>query len=447
MLFKLSLVLYLFSRYNAQHYTNTITPMSHQTIFPTSSQPLYVVTKNGRSQLTATKFWHVVINDSTTYRLEEIRTSNCSISKKQSFVEAGLIWSEEKPVTPKNTTVALLLYDVSANKLSHASVKQINKKVHFTEDLPEPVINYINFATNPLHQFLPDQAKALHSQIRSWVPKEVIEQFEETWPCVKNGKPTMPSFLAPVTYPSTIQEAMDIFDALENTNTPNHLPNAPNEPPILYPIPQPLPNPFPIPNLKATNFRTGRAIHPNTYNISLHVTKEGKHSSRREVFYANDIPISPLKSTVAVLFADANPNSQTFQQPIIKSINIAKSTPQEVAAFLGEYRSNMTPEQLAQFEQPSYHTQPFHQPQPSQSTGEPQMSTNTIDPLCAECGTPFIPSRITSRFCCEQCRTETTIPKVAAKPIHPHNPNHKHQHPLFPQTSQPARSSKPSPLR
>jgi hypothetical protein len=351
----------------------------------------------------ATKIWRVVKqlqNKHTPYnRLEELWSCSAPFGKNNIGIETNLSWTKPKCITPKETTVALVQYNKSSNTVSFPSVLSLANALH-ANNIPQPIEDYQVFALNPAHQFSPVQARSLYLQLCPRISAQQTTQFLQLYPNADKEEIANEnqSFQ---TYPSTLSEACQLFQALAPIATNNQgQPQQIAELPTLFFVPSPPYNaPYVVPNLRAVNAKTGHTLRPRAYSVSLHITPQGKHCARREVFYANEIPISPLKSTVAILYYDTNPNSPTSGQPIIKSINTGKANPEEVATFLAEHRSVMTTEQLAQFE-----PQPLQSRQLTSSnpTGEFPMPLPIQN--CVECEAEFVPARITSRFCCEPCR-------------------------------------------
>lgn len=399
-----------------------MSPLPHPppiSVYPTETKPLVLLTRNHRNQLTAKKLWLSVRPGSTPhFRLEEIWYSSAKVSKSDIDAEATIEWTPPKMSTPKFASVSLILYSPSTNTCATPFLMSL-MKIKRLEDLRQPLPEALAFALDPNHQFSSIQAKAIYLQLWQWMPATELMSFLSLYPTANtpedDAEPAIPSFSNPVSYPSTVQEAYASLLAL-HPNEAHHAspPNdAVHEPPTLLPVPQPaVPiQPYVMPNLRATNFRTGRTVPLGTYSVSLHVTREGPHNARREVFYANDIPISPLKSTVAILYADTNPKSHTFNQPVIKSICIPKSTRADMDAFLAEHGPYLSAEQLAQFRPTttiaqSTPTQPAEPSHHVAQTNQPNQGTTTMTIAhCAYCGDPFTPVRITSKFCSEQCRT------------------------------------------
>ena len=384
-------------------------------------RPLVIVTKNERNQLIARKYWHVIPEENPYTREEEIWSSYCRFSKSHSFKEEDFQWNTKKRYNKENSTVALLQYDTVAGTVDIHRVANLSK-IRTKENLPEPIDKYLEFMLNPEHHFSLHQSQALCQQLRSWITPEQLNQFLALYPnAAKEYDKDSPDIIANQdnqdNYPTTVLDAYQLVRHEAPVNVQYE------DPTLLFIENQPTnSHPLTIPNLRPTNFRTGRPMTVGTYSVSLHVTPEGKHNSRREVFYANDIPMSPLKSTVAILYADTNPKSATFNQPVIKSINIANSTQEEINQFLKDYGPNMNEQQRAQFATvPRAHP---HQP----ATGEP-LAMSEQPYFCAECGADFPPTRSTSRFCCEACRV--TFYSKGRRKLQPtpsqHQPQPQHQ--------------------
>lgn len=398
---------------------STFSPPPPQALHPTVGKPLILITKNHRNQLAAKKLWREQsFGENINYYRERIWYSTAKVTKAGIETNEIIEWTKPKTATPEFGTVALILYSAPLNLCTTPFVLSL-AKTRGKQNFPQPLEEYEAFIFEPTHHFSTTQAKALYHQLEGWVPPEKLNTFLSTYPTANKHLPdspsAIPSFSESQTYPSTVQEAYASLLALHpnEAHHASHPNDAVHEPPTLLPVPQPaFPiQPYVMPNLRATNFRSGRTVPLGTYSVSLHVTKEGPHNARREVFYANDIPISPLKSTVAILYADTNPKSHTFNQPVIKSICIPKSTRADMDAFLAEHGPYLSAEQLAQFRPTttiaqSTPTQPAEPSHHVAQTNQPNQGTTTMTIAhCAYCGDPFTPVRITSKFCSEQCRT------------------------------------------
>lgn len=383
--------------------------MSFITVSPSSSQPLVVAFKNARHQLSAKKFWRIVLNEGP-YRIEEIWFCSCQFGKLHTLNEADFNWTEPKRLTPPDTTVAIVLYNPASGDFLIPSIKSLHK-VNMPTQLRQPLHEYKEFILNPQHKFSYPQTRAIYLQLQSWLHNEML-QFLQLWPYAdkETPPPTIPT-IPPTPFPSTVKDALALLPSNAHPQ-PSH-PSLPSQHPTLVFLPQPILQP--IPNLRATNFHNSNRtqITIPLASVTLRITPEGKQNRRREVFYATPtnanptdppIPISPLKSTVAIMYADVNPESTTFNQPIFKSINVATSTQEDIAKFLytqiNEYGAILTADQLQALTNPvklpAMRADPT-QPNPQQ---EPTMSTQP----CAQCGEDFQPTRITSRFCSEKCR-------------------------------------------
>ena len=371
----------------------------------TANRPLVIVCKNAKNMLTAKKFWHVVTNktpENILCRTEEIWYSQCVFSKHNSFNESNFPWSSKKLKTPKNTAVALLEYNTQESEVVIRSMRNI-PMVRKTAEVasPEELTKCFEFAINPAHQFSYKQSQVIQYQLRGAISPDLIKQFVMLYPNAEAPynpeEPDIPN--NPPAYPSTVLEAYQLLTGETPINATAHIQY---EPPTLQFVDPPTSQPFVIPNMRPTNFRNGRTMPVGTYHLSLHITQEGKHNCRREVFYADNFPMSPLKSTVAILYINTNPNSATFNQPIVKSINIANSTEAEIEDFLTAHGEHLTNQQRAQF-----HTQPkslHNHPAPGE-TNAMSIAHSETPCFCAECGAEFLPTRSTSRFCDEPCRT------------------------------------------
>lgn len=390
-----------------------------QSVSPTATKPLVVVSTSPRNQTFVTKIWRVVdhqtldrqhIPNSPYVRLEELWSCKAPFGKNNINLETNINWSVPKRVTRKHTSVALVQYNKLDQSFTTPEIlSPVGNKI--VNPLPQPIEEYIAFALNPAHQFSHLQTRAIYSQLRSSMPAGQLAQFLQLWPNANKDEleeeVEQPELL---NYPSTLKEAYKCFMASRLASNAGQSTQANQATQVEQTCVEPDPRPMPLPpsnapyvlhNLQAVNFRTGRSLKVGTYKLSVQTIQQGKHNARREVFYADAIPISPLKATVAVLYADMQPESKTFQQPIIKSINIAKATAKDIAEFLQEHRIAMNEQQLAEFKpNPSQTTD--HQFQPSQPKGEPLMSLELQN--CAECEVEFMPPRSSSRFCCEQCR-------------------------------------------
>lgn len=390
--------------------------MSYQTILPTEHAPLILLSKTQRGT-NATKIWHVVKNSTPSARREEIWVSSCKLNKQ------GIppTWSKPKLLTPPTTTVALVQYDSTNSKFEIAFILS-STKITMATDLPQPLEHYISFALNPTHSFSHEQTHVLNLQLRTWMKADQYAQFISMWPNAALQTFVEPEKIFATPFPTSIEQAL----AAQTLNAQAAVIQA--EPPTLVFVPQPITAPLIIPNLHAVNFRMLSAK-PDiaTCEVILKITPAGRQNSHREVFYATptaptlknpraiSYPISPLKATIALLYADINPASQTFNQPVVKSITIPTSTPGEIAAFLAENSVNMTTTQLEQFNT----SQSANQLQPL-SLGEPRMSG--LQP-CLHCGTLFQPLRSVSKFCSEKCRvTHYSLSRRKAQPAPTQNP-------------------------
>jgi predicted nucleic acid-binding Zn ribbon protein len=401
--------------------------MPYKTVTPTAEHPLILFTKTTRNQLQIKKFWHVTIEAHRTTktvkgkqvdveipRLEEVWSTFAQPTTTNPD-ETSLSWSTPKRITPPNTSFAVIQYSQTDNNVKVNSVLNTSA-ARALQQLPQKLSDYLEFSTNPTHQFTLPQAHAVYWQLRSWLSNEWETQFLSLWPHIDTKNKantytaTQTTQTTQTTFPRTIKEAVDVLTQQHTGPTINH------EPPKLQWInPQPLiSSQVIIPNISLRNIALplSKPNQPADHAVGLRVTPVGPHNKRREVFFAKPslptpknptcepFPVSPLKATVAILFQDTNPLSQTFAQPVIKSINIGNSSEEECANFFLEYQSNMSLDQLAQFEQPSTTNPTTVSPQPQRT---PQMPTTL---QCSHCGADFHPIRSTSKFCSPRCRID-----------------------------------------
>lgn len=363
---------------------------SYQTIITTENAPLIIVTGGSRGMHIAKKYWQ-------TSAPNEIFSSTCKFGK--SIASEGITWSKPKCLVPKNTTASLLLYSPELNLCKTAFILD-SARISHRNLLPMPLEEYVEFAMNPAHQFTPEQFHTIHMQLRSWMPNEQETEFVAQ----KSNNP--PSPFTP--FPTTLEDALaNLTHAKEQKETPNH-------PPILSPVQQPEEvAPICIANLIATNhyFPRSKPKPMGDCFVFLKVTPQGKQNSRREVFYAypvnsnkpSAVPISPLKSTVAILYADVNPASHTFNQPVIVAINTATCTDAERADFLLNHTANLNQIQALQFATTTSSTTP-----PTNQEAKTMYST-----LCKFCKTEILfEGGRTPIYCSPKCRIDYNAGKT-----------------------------------
>lgn len=387
--------------------------MSTTTIYPTKDKPLFIATKNSRSQLRLKKIWVEVPNNQPAYRVEEIWCATCQFSKNHSLIEINQRWENAKRLTPANTTLCLIQYDAKNNVYDIPHILKISD-TKLPQHLRQPKSEYLEFALNPLHLFSPSQLKSVWQQLRSWMSTEQIAQFLTMWPDVDKEEVMAAAMAAEhrgSPYPCTVEQALEVMRPLEEAEEGPVRCGAPT----LLPTHQPTTTPTLIPNLISTNHHAPNRKQPvGDAEVVLKIVPAGKQNRRREVFYAtpttpptDPFPISPLKANIAILYADINPNSPTFNQPIIKSICFSTSTDEEIEKFYNQHKANMSPDQLSLHPSSSSSSHPTATtPTATTPTANQQTQAKGTTMHCKFCNNEFEQKHGSSLYCSPKCRID-----------------------------------------
>lgn len=404
----------------------------HIQIATTKYRPLVLLSRTTNNYHCFTKYWHVVETPEPHARSEKVMQStfklknlsptgdaneSLAIYAAQEFITVNKEdWSKAKQ-REINQLLVLIFYNKSTHKASFPSVRKWGATLLSGHE------KHINceFANNPEHIFSVQQSRALYNLLTcissntNGLPSEHIkfQPFSTAWPNIE--KETWVNFKYPEqrvpseTFPSTVEAAIKDYLDRETVDpkqtgrakAPQPIPVAPPEPFFFKNQPAKKPG-LVIPNSTFPNTRKPFAKLPAKQNhfLWLSITEEGPHNARKEVFYAQPsnsasepFPISPLKSTVALLFCN-----KVDMQPIILSINTNKATQEEKDAFeleISKYGGELNPQQQLQF-------------RPTTATHQPTTSImpNHTAQTCVECNNEFIASRITSKFCSSICRVQ-----------------------------------------
>lgn len=411
-------------------------------IAPTENAPIYVLTGTTKTHHVFTQYWHKTTVPIPHSRNEQVWSSTCKIENLSSTSNPSeslallseytnlhtLKWSKPKLLTPDNTLVALIFYNEETNCLTYPHVEKWGFKL-FTP--PQKEANCA-FAINPNHIFATLQAKAIYFLLTCTESQPTPEPeyrtkyqaFITLWPNIfepefqnlPNNETRTPS----ANYPRSLQDAAQIAANIatikkqSNQSTTKGQANkqpqpTPPQEPILHYIPnQPTnSNPLLIPNISFRNTRnpTAKQLPTQPHHLFLHITPEGPHNKRREVFYAQPstqpttilaYPISPLKATVAILFCNL-----VDSQPYIVAINTHTATQNERNEFLAKYAQYLNAEQLHQFQQPTIELTP-PQVATCQVTAKPEIEPK----ICEECLREFLPQRAFTKYCSSFCRID-----------------------------------------
>lgn len=392
-----------------------------KTIAPTKENPLILLTRQKGSTSTFLKLW-VEPTKHEFYNSQHLYRSTCTVEESN----ATQSWS--KPKLDPTTKLPCLVIVTLSESTNSVTTKVFHQPAIQTTDLQKE--ENFKFANSPELVLSLYQARILRQFLDyQYMDKPVgksnksvgMQKFLKNWPNLDSGNPYEKDTAFP-TFPNSTVLATELFLSTK-ANASTQTPSSPAQPASPYspPNPQFLPNlprniPFPPAPLSIHNhhsYTIPKSQPSGLYSVTILCTEKTATKTRREVVYAipsessaknpNKEPLAlcPLKSTVAILFYDANQDSPTYLQPIVQSINTETATPQQLEQFLQDYKQHLSPTQLLQFTN-----------QPTQQDTAMPNSENHSTSLCKYCGNQFHTTRSTNHYCSPSCRINFNNGKV-----------------------------------
>lgn len=416
------------------------------TIRPTVQNPILLVTSNSPSFVTLEKHWVVTSIEGILLTKDTLLQQSCQIKKPEPskfldldyFLTVDKKWTKAKPVSPDFIGLTLCQYNTERNLFAAKWLAKTTTKLSQEERLA-----YYKFAFDHTPTLSTTQAQQLWfilSRISLQEEKtEELQQFLSLWPginIVNQPDPTKPAITSlyeqspfwaekpSANFPNSLELAISSANAAQSQPKSKQPKRAEAK---AYPQDLQFVETQPTEQNKATILISTPTCHSNSIPtnqpggkhlvwVATSLATKTKH--HREVIYAQPLEpnaknprkeafaLSPLKSTISLLFWDANTGSPNYGQPIIKAINTNMASDFEVRQFLN---NNVKYLNETQAQQCTRENQPTPAPQP---TKEIIMQIKH----CKFCNTQFESSDSKSLYCSPKCRIDFNAGKTFGAP-------------------------------
>jgi hypothetical protein len=357
----------------------------HFPITPSIERPLVLVKKNSRQYLTLEKFW---LTHTPNQWSQILHIAKCKIKKLQP--DENLEYSNLNLANAEWSSAATYVEDTEGNTISVGAIFPLyNPRKHSLSVIalfkPKSAnklnenVHHVLLALPSLKPYTSEsQTRNLNNIREFFAYTNVIDPITLD---ASYGEP-IEHYPSPTPFPTTEKEAVEAYTnhlvIADVPETPElHIPPTPtlcaNQPTEEHPFEILIKNP--ICHSTILTRHQPEAL----YRVYIRTTQATPTKSFRQVAYAIPIepnaknpnaiafPICPVKSTVASLYWDSNPESPTFGQPIVK----ASSEPQLTKPKQSNYK-------------------------------DPSMFT----PNCKFCGNTFTTSTTKTLYCSPRCRLD-----------------------------------------